>query len=68
MPFSQTVTQAWVLGEEGFSKFAGSANVVSHMGTPMKSNAAEHAMIVPKGVERKNSVLVVKPIRKTPEP
>ena len=47
MPFGQTVTQAWVLGKEGFRKLAGSANVVSHMGTPMNCDAAEEAKIVP---------------------
>ena len=68
MLVGQTVTQAWALGEESFSKLAGSANVVSCISTPMNSNAAEETKIVPKGVERKNAALVAKPIRKTPEP
>ena len=68
MLVGQTVTQAGALGEESFSKLAGSSNVVSYMGTPMNSNAAEGTKIVPKGVQRKDSVLVAKPIRKTAEP
>ena len=67
MPVGQTVTQAWVSGEESFRKFAGSSHVVSYMGTPMNSNAAEEAVLVPIGVERKDSALVAKPIRKTPK-
>ena len=50
MPVGQTVTQSRSLGEEGFRKFAGSANVTPDMGTPMNSNAAEETMIVTKGV------------------
>ena len=68
MLVGQTVPQAGALGEESFRKLAGSANVVSHMSTPMNCNAAKEKKIVPKGVERKDSVLVAKPIRKTPEP
>ena len=68
MPVGQTVTQTWTLGEESLRKFAGSAHVVSHMSTPMNSNATKETKIVPKGVERKDSVLVAKPIRKTTEP
>ena len=54
-----------MLGEEGFRKLAGSANVASYMSTPMNSNAAEETMIVPIDVKRNDSFLVVKPIRKT---
>ena len=68
MPVSQTVTQAWALGEESFRKFAGSSLVVSYISTPMNSNAAEETKIVPKGVQRHDSALVAKPIRKAPEP
>ena len=68
MPVGHTVTQAWVLGEEGFRKLAGSSPVVSYMGTPMNCNAAEETKIVPKDVERNNSSLVAKPIRKAPKP
>ena len=62
MPVGQTVTKAWTLGEESSIKFAGSANVVSHMGSP-----DEDAMIVPIGVKRNDSFLIAKPLRKTPE-
>ena len=68
MLVGQTVTQAWALGEESFSKFAGSSNVVSYMGTPMNCNAAEETKIVSKSVQRHESRLVAKLIRKTPEP
>ena len=64
---SQTVTQAGPLGKESFLKFASFAHVVSHMSTPMNGDAAEEATIVPIGVERKDSVFVAQPIRKTPE-
>ena len=68
MPVGQTVTQTRALSEERFRKFVGSANVTSDMGTPMNSNAAKETKIVSKGVERKDSVLVAKPIRKTTKP
>ena len=68
MLVGQTVPQAGALGKESFNKLAGSANVVSHMSTPMNCNAAKETKIVPKGVERKDSMLVAKPIRKPPEP
>ena len=66
-PVGQTVTQAGALGKESFRKLADSANVVSHMGPQMNCNAAEETKIVSKGVQRKDSVLVAKLIRKTAE-
>ena len=59
----QTVTKAGTLSEEGFLKLSGFAHVVSDLRTPMNSDAAEKATIVPIGVQRQNSVLVAKPIR-----
>ena len=64
----QTVMQGWALGQESFSKFAGSSNVVSYMGTQMNRNAAEETKIVTNGVQKHESRLVAKPIRKTTEP
>ena len=46
VPVSQTTTQAWTLGEEGFLEFHGFAYVPFYMGTPMHSDAAEEATIV----------------------
>ena len=68
MPVGHTVTKAWVFGEKGFRKFTGSANVATDRDTLMHSNATKETKIVPIGVERKDSVLVAKPIRKAPEP
>ena len=68
MPVGQMVTQAWVLGEEGFRKLTGSANVALYRGPLMNCNATEETKIVSIDVERKNSMFVAKPIRKTPEP
>ena len=59
----QAVTKAGTLGEEGFLKFSGFTHVVSHMRTPMNSNTAEEATIVPIGVQRQNSGLFAEPIR-----
>ena len=68
MLVGHTVTKAGALGKESFSKFAGSANVAFCISTPMNCNATEETKIVSINVERKNSVLVAKPIRKTTEP
>ena len=65
---AQAITKARTLGEEEFLKFSGFAHVVSGICPPMNSNAAEEATIVPIGVQRQNSVLLAKPIRKTPVP
>ena len=59
----QTVTKAETLSEEGFLKLLGFTHVVSHLRTPMNSDAAEKATIVPIGVQRQNSGLAAKPIR-----
>ena len=59
----QAITKARALGKEGFLKFSGFAHVVSHMSTPMNSEAAEEATIVPIGVQRQNSGLVAEKIR-----
>ena len=67
MLVGQPIAQAWTLSEEGFLKLTGFAHVVSHMGTPMNSDAAKETTIVPIGVQRQNSVLVAKAIGKTPE-
>ena len=63
----QPITQAWTLGKEGLLKLAGFTHVVSHMRTPMHSDAAEEATVVLISVQRQNSALVAKPIRKAPE-
>ena len=59
----QTVTKAGTLSEEGFLKLSGFAHVVSDLRTPMNSDAAEEATIVPIGVQRQNSGLAAKPNR-----
>ena len=59
----QTVTKAGTLSEEGVLQLSGFAHVVPHLRSPMNSDAAEEATIVPIGVQRENSVLVAKPIR-----
>ena len=67
MLVGQTITQAWALGEESFSKFAGYANIVFYRGTPMNGNAAYKTKIVTKGVQRNDFFFVAKPIRKASE-
>ena len=64
----QTVTEAGTLSKEGVLQLSGFAHVVPHLRSPMNSDAAEEATIVPIGVQRQNSVLVAKPIRETPLP
>ena len=66
MLVGQAVTQAWSLGEERFFKSASDTHVAFRRGTPMNSDAAKEATVVPISVQRYNSVLVTKPIRKTP--
>ena len=60
---AQAITKAGTLSEEGFLKLSGFAHVVPHLRTPMNSDAAEEATIVPIGVQRQNSGLAAKPIR-----
>ena len=64
----QTVTEAGTLSEEGVLQLSGFAHVVPHLRSPMNSNAAEEAPIVPIGVQRQHSVLVAKPVGETPLP
>ena len=59
----QAATKARAFGEKGFLEFSGFAHIVSHMRTPMNSNAAEEATLVPIGVQSQNSALVAEPIR-----
>ena len=63
----QTVTEAGLLSE-GVFQLSGFAHVVPHLRSPMNSDAAEEAPIVPIGVQRQHSVLVAKPVRETPLP
>ena len=63
MLVGQTVTKAGSLSEEGFLKLSGFTHVVSDLRTPMNSDAAEEATVVPIGVQRQNSGLAAKPIR-----
>ena len=67
MPVGHTVTKAWVLGKESFRKFAGSSPIAVNRDPLMNSNTPKKTKIVPIGVERKDSVLAAKPIRKAPE-
>ena len=57
-----------MLGKESFRKFTGSSVVAVDRGPLMNCNATEETKIVSIDVERKDSVLVAKPIRKAPEP
>ena len=67
MLVGQPVTQTRTLGKEGLLKLAGFTHVVSHMRTPMHSDAAEEATVVLISVQGQNSVLVAQPIRKATE-
>ena len=62
----QAVTKAGALSEERVLQLSGFAHVVPHLRSLMNSNAAKKAPIVPIGVQRQNSALVAKPVRKTP--
>ena len=62
----QAVTKAGMLCEEVVLQLSGFAHVVPHLRSLMNSDAAEKAPIVPIGVQRNNSALVTKPVRKTP--
>ena len=64
----QTTTKAGALSEERVLQLSGFAHVPFRSSTPMHSDAAEEATIVIVGVQRQNSMLVVKPIRETPLP
>ena len=63
---SQAVTNAGVLSEEFVLQLSGFAHVVPHLRSLLNSDTAEKAPIVPIGVQRQNSALVAKPVRKTP--
>ena len=63
MLVGQTVTEAGALSEEGVLQLSELAHVVPHLRSPMNSDAAEEATIVPIGVQRQNSGLAAKPIR-----